>query len=52
MITHALRVRWSKRGQFSIASGWNGITHQLIVQIGRNDVSIELAVDGMELQTH
>jgi len=35
----------------SISGGWNAITHQLRVQIDRNDVSVNLSVDGMPLHT-
>jgi hypothetical protein len=42
---------WSKRGQYHISGGWNGIVHFLRVQILRKEVSITLAVDGMVLLT-
>ena len=42
----------SQRGQYQIRSPWNGITHFLRVQIGRNEVSIEFAAHGMALRTH
>ena len=43
---------WSKRGQYRISSGWNGITHNLRIQIGQSEVSTALAAHGMALRTH
>ena len=45
------RSNWSKRGQYQISSGWNGITHILRVQFGQSEVSIKSAADGMVLRT-
>ena len=42
---------WSKRGQYRICSTWNGTTHWLRVQFGRNEVSIEFAAHGIALRT-
>ena len=48
---HPESLNWSKRGQYHISSGWDGITHILRVQIGQSEVSITLAADGLALQT-
>ena len=42
---------WSKRGQYQIKSTWNDITHELRIRIGRSEVSIKLAADGMGSRT-
>lgn len=34
---------WSKRGRYTMSSGWNSITHFLRVNVGYNELSIKLA---------
>ena len=43
--------KWLKRAQYQISSTRNDITHFLQVEIGRNELSIQLSTDGMALRT-
>ena len=49
---HPETSNWSKRGRYWIGIGQNGFTHPLRLQIGPNEISIELALDGMALRTN